>query len=253
MASSLVLADPATLAKTSLYAFPRQAQAISLSLSANRVAWTDESGALAVSELGTRRLVPIPLPAGETASRVNLSADGSKLFAIGSSGTLYPFSYTASENGGAWTANPGVSTAAAGAWSADGAHLAVVDTHGALQLDGQPAATLASGDVHDLSFGQDGELLYWVRLPAGSTEIRSLNTGDSTATERTEVAIGVPAAAGDGVVCPVRVDGQLFFAEYFQGEYRVEKSQAGLTVAVAAPPAPDEGYLCPVSMQAGAR
>jgi hypothetical protein len=112
-------------------------------------------------------------------------------------------------------------------------------------------ATLESSSVFDLSWIADNSSLsYWVRLKSGSQEIRTLDTSVTNPKEKSIARISVPLNTTDGVVCPTWSGDTLYFANFTEGEYQIERTRmkAGVMTqakAFASPPARDEGFVCP--------
>jgi len=145
-------------------------------------------------------------------------------------------------------------------WNAEGNALAYVKKNKFLyvahfeqpndRLDEWKGA-LESSEVYDLSWGNQG-LIYWTRLPSGIQEIRRVvlknEDEQDSLKEKTIVQLSVPSQIKNGVVCPVADGEMLYYSDFDDGTYVIEKMKLGkraqpklFSKAIAR----DEGLVCP--------
>jgi WD40 repeat protein len=238
-------------ASQSLFAFPRSAADFALSPSGSNLAWAGRDGSLSVVQLGG---------ASSDIQAIKLGGYRAKSVAWNSTGTRLLMrtdadAWVFAKNGASWQQEETFRSVTAAAFSPDGLSLATVGhddkTLRVAKLGASGAGfshALDSSEIYDLSWAQGGLLTYWARLSNGSQEIRSFDIlGKDSVAEKTLARLSVPAWVQGGVICPVwSQDGEsLYYSDYADNEYVIERLSGGRTDVFAQAPAADEGFVCP--------
>lgn len=102
--------------------------------------------------------------------------------------------------------------------------------------------------AYDISRYGPHALAYWVRRETGAGEIRTLDLASGK--EDSLAELSVPEGLGNGIVCPVWLGDTLYFGNFVNGVYLIERirfsnGQGGPREIFALPPSSDEGFICP--------
>jgi hypothetical protein len=267
-----------TMLSQSVFDFPRATNVISMDSSQNLVAWIDLSGTVSVSSLALGTTESISL-SGDSAVLLSLSASGNQLLVRTASGAAITFTSSADKGGaGTWNQVLNIPSVSAAAFSPDGKQLVYVNDRGLFTVGtdrsdavGALQVSLESAQIYDLAWNAGNVVSYWTRLQSGAGEIRVVNlasdSGDSKKdgqgsvvphSEHLVVAVNMPAAVTDGVVCPAWNRDHLYFGDYTDGKYLIEKAARGKgavsgVAAFAIPFSAYEGFVCPKVLQGVAK
>jgi predicted small secreted protein len=247
------------------------AETLSKDASSWVVAWADKSGVVSIGENLNPSVATLAIPSGATSKRAttvqwNASGDyllvrtvaDAVLYKVGSQGIAFERIYS------------GVS---ASAFSPDGSKVALVQTKDAtLQVidlltvaaakseKAEAQINLDSSTIHDFSWNAHG-FTYWARLKSGMGEVRFLSyDSDKAGTdfklpqgEVTVAQLGVPDGVQDGVVCPSWSGDRIYFSDFDNGSYVIEKASVGSGkfggatefMRPLADSTDSEGFVCP--------
>jgi hypothetical protein len=242
--------------------------ALSMDASTWVVAWIDQAGVISIGEDLNPSVGTLKLPDNVTSKKAktaqwNSSGDrllvrtesDAVLFKADSQGLVLDRVYS------------GVS---ASAFDKSGSKIALVETKGsALQVVNlalvasektEAQINLDSSVVHDFSWNSGG-FLYWARLQSGLSEVRFLSYKSDKGPgvdvksegEITVAQLGIPGAVQDGVVCPSWSGDQVYFSDFDNGQYVIEKASLNVGKFMGATqfikPLMDstdgEGFVCP--------
>ena len=215
------------------------------------MAWVGLDGTVTVVSLNAGNNQPLNLD-GEKAKHVELSADGGTLLVVGRSDA---FVFQAGSSG--FTRIAKIENTTQAVLNPRATQVAYVDLSqkrlAFLNLDASlnavPAVALDSTEVYDLSWSSaSGEILYWARTAAGQAEVRAVSLKKSTEEKISDLSI--PDGVTSGVVCPVEVDGQVFFGTVSNNFYVIQKysEDTGASVFIQ-PEGYEEGYICPKKVE----
>jgi len=275
-ADELVTTILSTLASQVRFRFPRNVKAFSIqggdALSSDAstwvIAWADKSGVVSIGENLNPSVTTLAIPSSATskkATTVQWNASGDHLLVRTVADAVI---YKASSQG--ITFDRIYSGVSASAFSPDGSKVALVQTKDAtLQvIDLSVAASekpetqinLDSSAIHDFSWNAYG-FTYWARLKSGMGEVRFLSFDSDKAGkdfklpqgEITVAQLGVPDAIQDGVVCPSWSGDRIYFSDFDNGSYAIEKASVdsgkfgGATefMKPLADSTDSEGFVCP--------
>jgi WD40 repeat protein len=235
------------------------------------VAWADKSGVVSIGENLNPSVTTLAIPTSaisKKATTVQWNASGDHLLVRTVADAVL---YKASSQGIAFDRiYSGVS---ASAFSPDGSKIALVQTKDAtLQVidlstvavaanqKAEAQINLDSSVIHDFSWNPHG-FTYWTRLKSGMGEVRFLSfdsdkEGKNFKLPQGEITVaqlGVPDAVLDGVVCPSWSGDRIYFSDFDNGSYVIEKASvdsgkfAGATefMKPLADATDSEGFVCP--------
>ena len=204
------------------------------------VAWIDDSGIVLIGEKLNSNISTLTFPSNlmskkpktlawnRVGGRLLVRTDSDAvLYKVGAQGLVFDRVYS------------GVS---ASAFNPAGSKIAIVQTKDTslnlIDLTATPKQTdapiaLESSSVHDFSWGERG-FTYWVRLSSGLSEVRFVSYGPGKLKPDSEVKLpkgeitiaqlGVPDAVGDGVVCPSWSGDRIYFSDFDNGTYVIDRS-----------------------------
>ena len=258
--SSLVATTMNSMKSQVLADFSVPVAGFSFSQPHDQLAWIDGAGKTFITEVKAKVSGHAPLTlalpnTADQAGSVEWDRHGRRLLVRTRAGTS--LLYSPGEQG--LMLSHAVPGTVAAAFSPDNSQMVFIKEDRSLEVirlvdQGTPVSVvtasvmLESAQIHDLVWRKPHELSYWARLADGAAEIRTLDLSSGLESARAELSL--PVAAGDGVVCPVWVGDTVYFGNFTNGEYVIERMRVlgglgGLREIFAQPPAPDEGFICP--------